>query len=75
MPSPDYGGMPKATGRERTNLLSKMKAAMVRGCTPTCTGRKAIRGNAAYWYSRASEPVCLESLEAEWLSIVRALLR
>jgi hypothetical protein len=26
--------------------------------------------NAAYWYGRASNPVCCESLEAEWLSVV-----
>jgi hypothetical protein len=25
-PSPDYGGMPKAIGREHTNPLSRMKA-------------------------------------------------
>jgi hypothetical protein len=30
--------------------------------------------NAAYWYSRAQRPVCRESLEAEWLGIVRTLL-
>jgi hypothetical protein len=30
--------------------------------------------NAAYWYSRARHPICEESLESEWLSIVRALL-
>jgi len=30
--------------------------------------------NAAYWYSRAGKPVCRESLNAEWVSIVGALL-
>jgi hypothetical protein len=30
--------------------------------------------NAAYWYNRAGKPVCRESLDAEWLSIVSALL-
>jgi hypothetical protein len=30
--------------------------------------------NAAYWYRRAGKPVCRESLDAEWLSIVRDLL-
>lgn len=30
--------------------------------------------NAAYWYSRAQQPVCRESLESEWLSIVRTLV-
>ena len=30
--------------------------------------------NAAYWYSRAGQPVCRESLESEWTSIVRTLL-
>jgi len=31
--------------------------------------------NAAYWYGRAGKPVCREPLDAEWLSIVRDLLR
>ena len=31
--------------------------------------------NAEYWYSRAGKPVCLEKLDSEWDSIVRALLR
>jgi hypothetical protein len=31
-------------------------------------------GNASYWYSRAGKPVCQESLDAEWLSIIRELL-
>jgi hypothetical protein len=30
--------------------------------------------NAAYWYGRAGKPVCRDSLDAEWLSIVRGLL-
>jgi hypothetical protein len=30
--------------------------------------------NAAYWYSRAGKPVCRESFEAEWVSIVEILL-
>jgi hypothetical protein len=30
--------------------------------------------NAAYWYRRASQPVCRESLEAEWEGIVGAFL-
>ena len=30
--------------------------------------------NAAYWYSRAGQAVYRESLESEWLSIVRTLL-
>lgn len=32
-------------------------------------------GNAAYWYQRAGKPVCKDSLDAEWLGIVTALLR
>ena len=31
-------------------------------------------GNAAYWYQRASLPVATDSLEAEWMRIVAALL-
>lgn len=30
-------------------------------------------GNAAYWYSRAGKPVCRESLDAEWIGIVKAM--
>jgi hypothetical protein len=30
--------------------------------------------NAAYWYNRAGKPVCREPLDAEWVSIVKALL-
>jgi hypothetical protein len=30
--------------------------------------------NAGYWYGRAGKPVCRESLDAEWLGIVRQLL-
>jgi hypothetical protein len=30
--------------------------------------------NAAYWYRRAAQPVCRESLDAEWDAIVRAFL-
>ena len=33
------------------------------------------QGNAAYWYSRAGKPVCREPLDAEWLSIVTALIK
>ncbi|NJM25307.1 MAG: hypothetical protein HC859_07290 [Bacteroidia bacterium] len=31
-------------------------------------------GNAAYWYHRASKPVCKTSLEEEWEQIVAAML-
>lgn len=31
-------------------------------------------GNAAYWYSRAGQPVSRDSAEGEWTAIVRALL-
>ena len=36
--------------------------------------KEGDQGNAAYWYSRAGKPACRELLNAEWLSIVRALL-
>jgi hypothetical protein len=36
--------------------------------------KEGDQSNAAYWYSRAGKPVCGESLDAEWLSIVRDLL-
>jgi len=43
MPSPDYGGMRRAIGRERMNPLSRTKAKMARGYTPIFTAKKAIR--------------------------------
>ena len=33
------------------------------------------QSNAAYWYNRAGKPVCGEPLDAEWLSIVTALIK
>jgi hypothetical protein len=37
--------------------------------------KEGDQANAAYWYNRAGKPVCREPLDAEWLSIVRSLLR
>jgi hypothetical protein len=36
--------------------------------------KEGDQGNAAYWYNRAGKPVCREPLDAEWLSLVGALL-
>ena len=36
--------------------------------------KEGDEGNAAYWYRRAGKPVCREPLDAEWVSIVKALL-
>jgi len=36
--------------------------------------KEGDQGNAAYWYRRAGKAVCRESLDAEWLNIVKALL-
>ena len=36
--------------------------------------KEGDQSNAAYWYNRAGKSVCQESLDGEWLSIVRALL-
>ncbi len=36
--------------------------------------KEGDQANAAYWYSRAEKPVCRQSLDAEWLGIVRDLL-
>jgi len=36
--------------------------------------KEGDQGNAAYWYDRAGKPVCKNSLDAEWASIVKALL-
>jgi len=37
--------------------------------------KEGDQGNAVYWYSRAGKPVCGESLDAEWVSIVKGLLQ
>jgi hypothetical protein len=36
--------------------------------------KEGDQDNAAYWYGRAGKAVCRESLDAEWLSIVKGLL-
>lgn len=36
--------------------------------------KEGDQGNAAYWYGRAGKPMCQESLDAEWISIVKELL-
>jgi hypothetical protein len=36
--------------------------------------KEGDQGNAAYWYSRAGKPVCRESLDVEWLSMLTDLL-
>ena len=37
--------------------------------------KEGDESNAAYWYNRAGKSVCREPLDAEWVSIARALLR
>jgi hypothetical protein len=36
--------------------------------------KEGDQSNAVYWYGRAGKPVCREPLDAEWLSIVKALI-
>ena len=36
--------------------------------------KEGDQDNAAYWYSRAGKPACRETLDAEWLCIVKELL-
>jgi hypothetical protein len=36
--------------------------------------KEGDQGNAAYWSGRAGKPVCRQSLDAEWVGIVRDLL-
>ena len=36
--------------------------------------KEGDQSNAAYWYNRAGKLVCREPLDAEWVSIVKALL-
>ena len=36
--------------------------------------KEGDQDNAAYWYRRASKPVCREPLDAEWTKIVKNLL-
>jgi hypothetical protein len=37
--------------------------------------REGDAGNAAYWYRHAGRPIATGSLDDEWTTIVRALLR
>lgn len=37
--------------------------------------KEGDEANAAYWYRRAGKAVCRDPLDAEWMSIVRSLLR
>lgn len=37
--------------------------------------KEGDESNAAYWYRRAGQPMCRESLDSEWLTILAALLR
>ena len=37
--------------------------------------KEGDQSNAAYWYSRAGQPVCRESFDTEWLAIVKDLLK
>lgn len=36
--------------------------------------KEGDQGNAGYWYGRAGKPVCRDSMNEEWLSIVTELL-
>lgn len=36
--------------------------------------KEGDQSNAAYWYGRSGKPVCRESLDTEWISIVKTLL-
>jgi hypothetical protein len=36
--------------------------------------KEGDHSNAAYWYGRAGQPVCRESLESEWKQIAESLL-
>jgi hypothetical protein len=36
--------------------------------------KEGDQSNASYWYIRAGKPVCPESLDVEWLGIVKELL-
>lgn len=37
--------------------------------------KEGDEANAAYWYRHAGKSVCRDPLDAEWMSIVRSLLR
>ena len=64
----------KAIGSGRTNPPSGTKVPRDRGCIPNLHRKEGDQGNATYWYNRAGKPVCRQPLDAEWLSIVKALL-
>jgi hypothetical protein len=36
--------------------------------------KEGDQDNAGYWYKRAGKPACREPFDAEWLSILTALL-
>lgn len=36
--------------------------------------KEGDQDNAGYWYRRAGKPLCREPLDAEWVSIAKALL-
>jgi len=36
--------------------------------------KEGDHSNAAYWYNRAGKPLCKDSLDAEWTSIVKTLI-
>jgi hypothetical protein len=66
--------MAKATGRERTNPQQD-EGAEGSWVHAYLQRKEGDEGNAAYWYRRAGKPVGREPLDAEWLSMVKELVR
>ena len=67
--------MQRAIGRERTKSAQQDEGAEGSWVNAYLHRKEGDQGNAAYWYRRAGKPVCREPLDAEWLSIVKGLLR
>jgi hypothetical protein len=56
------------------NSPSRTKAPKAHGSMRTCIAKRAIRATQRIGMVGPGKPVCGESLDAEWLSIVKALL-
>ncbi len=66
--------MLRAIGRGRTNPNSKANASRVRAYTATNNGRRATLAMPPIGTTGPAKPFCRKPLDAEWRSLVEALL-